>query len=1434
MPAGSTVFPAFIRDEYQPGTGFAQFERSAQAAAEGARRSFEGSFSEIQRLAASALSMPRNQLGSLDLNVGQYRQAAVEAQAHAAALREVAVAAERAAIASGDTSEATRLYVQAARAASIEAEGTARSATQQVTAMERLQRELNQTQSSTNTVIATNRRYANSIDEVARASRVARFASVQMGQQLQDVAIQMQAGTSAMTILVQQGTQLGFAMSQMTGRMQAVGRFLSGPWGTAIFLGVAAIGYLTQALNRSKEAAEEVEEANSGLAQAQGALGEMFDLVTGKLERQNEVLLINARLQAVQLEAEALREREAARQTFEALGSRGIGARGSLFARGVNEGRTLPEINRLQQQADEYTRQIQGMLSQIAAAGTEEQRRAAEARALDLANSINFDILNVTREEYLQAIVDRASSTAKEDIARRIRESLDSGTLDPGLRREGRARRPREDRRPEQAEAAIERIQRITEQYDEQARIVDRASQAMRELDAILAEARQRGLPRFDEMAAGAERARVAIRDGLIREISEGFEDQPRLIDRATEALEALNSAASQLGGDQSFLASLERARTVVVDALNRPYREFLQDQVRSYEVGQLVAQGRDEEAEALQIIVGLEAQLGPLGEERRQVILDSVIALREQARELEIIRDRQRAFLSAIDDVRGSVTDVIADPSSAGSFLSNLRGAYNRLNAEFLTERLFGNMFRELEDFATGRDRIRAANEEMAATIGGARAEIANLATAQRDQVQSVDEVIAATDRLTQAFDGAAARVTGAAAAATAATSTPRLGAPTGRWPVDGRVTDSFTEHLQRGSAGVDIAAAAGTAIRAPAGGRVVTIGYDARSGHHVVIDHGGRIVSSYSHLIRRPNLTEGQTIASGAQIGQVGSTGRSSGNHVHWRVRVNGEDVNPLAFRFPAQAAEAAGAAEQLGTGLRDLQEVVNSLSDAVPEATQKIKDAGDAAEQEIEVVGDPTRVQGSMNPRDLFSRMFSELSNRVFGARSAKIIGEQIAIGMQGAAIGQQVAPMFTGAFGIRGSNMGAGLGGALGNMLGEQLAPMLGKQLGQFAGPIGSIAGSILGSVIGGAFKSTPRASTTIVGTGGQLSIAGTTGTAGLRGQTASAADSVIAMTQRIAEAFGGSLIGGAGSVSLGMRNGSYRVDTTGKGVTKTSKGALDFGEDAEAAVRAAVLDLIQDGVIAGLRAGTQRLLQNSKDLDTGIDKALKFEGVFIALKERLDPVGAAMDAVNKKFAGLRQIFAEAGASAEELADLEKLYSLEREEAIKEAGERMTSALRSLLDDLTVNNDALSLRDRLSFAQAKYNPLAADIAAGKTVDYDAFADAARTVLDIQRQISGSTSPYFELLDQVTALTRKALEGQENLVSIATGATPAGAAPPSETEPVVGAIDRLGGLLVDELGGQLTAVNDNLGTLIHKMYGSGGGGGNNFADFDSRANF
>lgn len=94
----------------------------------------------------------------------------------------------------------------------------------------------------------------------------------------------------------------------------------------------------------------------------------------------------------------------------------------------------------------------------------------------------------------------------------------------------------------------------------------------------------------------------------------------------------------------------------------------------------------------------------------------------------------------------------------------------------------------------------------------------------------------------------------------------------------------------------GLDLAAPSGTAIMASAGGTVVAAGWcNCGLGYYVEIDHGDGYHTLYGHMASQPYVSVGQEVAQGDTIGPVGSTGISTGPHVHFMIRINGDAVNP-----------------------------------------------------------------------------------------------------------------------------------------------------------------------------------------------------------------------------------------------------------------------------------------------------------------------------------------------------------------------------------------------------------------------------------------------------------------------------------------------------------------------------------------------------------
>ena len=121
--------------------------------------------------------------------------------------------------------------------------------------------------------------------------------------------------------------------------------------------------------------------------------------------------------------------------------------------------------------------------------------------------------------------------------------------------------------------------------------------------------------------------------------------------------------------------------------------------------------------------------------------------------------------------------------------------------------------------------------------------------------------------------------------------------------WPVEGQITGSFGERIDpfngEGAfhSGVDIASSYGQPVIAPADGIVQFAGFDGGYGRMVVLSHSHSVTTRYGHLSGFA-VVAGQSVHRGDIIGYVGLTGRSTGPHLHYEVRINDTPVNPHKY--------------------------------------------------------------------------------------------------------------------------------------------------------------------------------------------------------------------------------------------------------------------------------------------------------------------------------------------------------------------------------------------------------------------------------------------------------------------------------------------------------------------------------------------------------
>lgn len=125
----------------------------------------------------------------------------------------------------------------------------------------------------------------------------------------------------------------------------------------------------------------------------------------------------------------------------------------------------------------------------------------------------------------------------------------------------------------------------------------------------------------------------------------------------------------------------------------------------------------------------------------------------------------------------------------------------------------------------------------------------------------------------------------------------------PTGtfKWPCSGRISSYFGYRTIFGTysyhGGIDIAVPYGTSVKASDGGTVTFSGWKGTYGYLVIVDHGNGIQSYYGHNSKLL-VSAGDKVYQGQTIARAGSTGRSTGNHCHFEIRINGTRVNPLSY--------------------------------------------------------------------------------------------------------------------------------------------------------------------------------------------------------------------------------------------------------------------------------------------------------------------------------------------------------------------------------------------------------------------------------------------------------------------------------------------------------------------------------------------------------
>jgi murein DD-endopeptidase MepM/ murein hydrolase activator NlpD len=184
-------------------------------------------------------------------------------------------------------------------------------------------------------------------------------------------------------------------------------------------------------------------------------------------------------------------------------------------------------------------------------------------------------------------------------------------------------------------------------------------------------------------------------------------------------------------------------------------------------------------------------------------------------------------------------------------------------------------------------RDQLLESKGQLVDARSSKKASLASLSARERAEAAEIDA-------LQQVSNELAAKIR-AAQVHSAHDTTPSAAGLI--WPVSAEITSPFGWRWGRMHEGIDLGAAYGTPIEAVAAGTVIYAGWLGGYGNLTVIDHGGGLATAYGHQ-SRIDVSVGEQVAQGQVIGEVGSTGHSTGPHLHFEVRVNGQAVDPLGY--------------------------------------------------------------------------------------------------------------------------------------------------------------------------------------------------------------------------------------------------------------------------------------------------------------------------------------------------------------------------------------------------------------------------------------------------------------------------------------------------------------------------------------------------------
>jgi murein DD-endopeptidase MepM/ murein hydrolase activator NlpD len=394
------------------------------------------------------------------------------------------------------------------------------------------------------------------------------------------------------------------------------------------------------------------------------------------------------------------------------------------------------------------------------------------------------------------------------------------------------------------------------------------------------------------------------------KELQRKITAQKALIARLNSSQATLAGAIAQtkdeLAGITDNLAATRKRVAKLVDSINEVKAEY-QDLVNQlgdldHQLGNIEAQETAKKAELGQRKAELADRIRQAYEAERTSMLETFLS---GASFTDMLAEMSTQ-LDAAEQDKALAAQIAADRETLLALhqtVDQTRGQTNMLRQETAVQKQ--KLDQRLDELKKAQAKLRKLEQAAKAALAAQKARYAQMSASKAAVKRALAASAAAKRKLAKKIDNLVARQYNLG-------NIPSRFNGTLRWPMGGTVTQPFgctgviweppSGDCAHWHNGIDVVAPYGTAVRASGAGRVVYVGWNYADGADpawiVIIAHSSNLTTWYAHMQPRYPVRAGQIVSKGQVIGYEGSTGHSTGAHLHWMVEYDGSFVNPRLF--------------------------------------------------------------------------------------------------------------------------------------------------------------------------------------------------------------------------------------------------------------------------------------------------------------------------------------------------------------------------------------------------------------------------------------------------------------------------------------------------------------------------------------------------------